>query len=181
MNAKPPETTAIPARRNIELKARCPDLDAARDAARRLGAEWGGTLEQRDTYFVVPHGRLKLRQTAGRGAELVAYARANSTDVRGSDYRLVPVPDPSALLAALEMSLGIRGDVVKTRELWLWRRVRIHLDRVEGLGTFLEFEAVLEPAEPDQAGHDKIATLREVLGVRDADLLATSYSDLLNL
>jgi adenylate cyclase class IV len=64
-------------RRNIELKARCPDLNAAREAARRLGAEFAGTLEQRDTYFVVPHGRLKLRQTAGHGAELVAYARAN--------------------------------------------------------------------------------------------------------
>ena len=58
--------------RNIELKARCPDPDAAREAARRLGAEFAGVLEQRDTYFVVPHGRLKLRQTAGKGAQLVA-------------------------------------------------------------------------------------------------------------
>jgi adenylate cyclase, class 2 len=174
-------TAETPPKRNIELKARCPDLDAARDAARRLGAEFAGVLEQRDTYFVVPHGRLKLRQSAGRGAELVAYARENSAAVRGSDYRLVSVPDPAALLAALEVSLGIRGDVVKTRELWLWQRVRIHLDRVERLGTFLEFEAVLDPGEPDDAGHRKIATLREALHVRGGDLIGTSYSDLLNL
>ena len=168
-------------KRNIELKARCPDLESAREAARRLGAEFAGVLEQRDTYFVVPHGRLKLRQTAGRGAELVAYARANSAAVRGSDYRLVPIPDPAALLAALESSLGIRGDVVKTREVWMWQRVRIHLDRVARLGTFLEFEAVLDPSEPDDAGHRKIAALREALHVRDGDLIGTSYSDLLNL
>ena len=168
-------------RRNIELKARCPDLDAARDAAQRLGAQFAGTLEQRDTYFVVPRGRLKLRQTASRGAELVAYARENSAAVRGSDYRLVVVPDPAALVAALEASLGVRGDVVKTRELWMWRRVRIHLDRVERLGTFLEFEAVLDPGEPDDEGHRKIAALREALHVRDPDLIGTSYSDLLNL
>jgi predicted adenylyl cyclase CyaB len=167
--------------RNIELKARCPDLDAAREAARRLGAEFAGTLEQRDTYFVVPRGRLKLRQTTGRGAELVAYTRDNAVEVRGSDYRLVPVPDPAALIAALASSLGVRGDVVKTRELWLWRRVRIHLDRVERLGTFLEFEAVLDPGEPDEAGHAKITQLRTALGMSDEDLIATSYSDLLNL
>src|SRR3954465_10191538 len=99
------------AKRNIELKARCPDLEAAREAARRLGAEFAATLEQRDTYFIVPNGRLKLRQTSGRGAELVSYARANSVEVRGSDYRLVAVPDPAALIAALESSLGVRGDV----------------------------------------------------------------------
>jgi predicted adenylyl cyclase CyaB len=168
-------------KRNIELKARCPDLDAAREAARRLGAQFAATLEQRDTYFVVPRGRLKLRQTIGRGAELVAYARENSTEVRGSDYRLVAAPDPAGLIAALESTLGIRGDVVKTRELWMWRRVRIHLDRVERLGTFLEFEAVLEPGEPDEAGHAKIVELRRALNVRDADLIGTSYSDLLNL
>lgn len=168
-------------KRNIELKARCPDLGAAREAARQLGAEFTATLEQRDTYFIVPRGRLKLRQTAGRGAELVAYARDNRVDVRGSDYRLVSVPDPAALVAALTSTLGVRGDVVKTRELWLWRRVRIHLDRVERLGTFLEFEAVLDPGEPDEAGHAKIADLRTALGVRDEDLVATSYSDLLGL
>jgi predicted adenylyl cyclase CyaB len=94
---------------------------------------------------------------------------------------LVPVPEPAALLAALEASLGIRGDVVKTRELWMWQRVRIHLDRVERLGTFLEFEAVLEPGEPDEAGHRKIGTLREALHVHHGDLIGTSYSDLLNL
>lgn len=168
-------------KRNIELKARCPDLEAAREAARRLGAEFAATLEQRDTYFVVPRGRLKLRQTTGRGAELVAYSRENSVEVRGSDYRLVAVPDPAGLIAALESTLGIRGDVVKTRELWMWRRVRIHLDQVERLGTFLEFEAVLDPGEPDEAGHAKIAELREALNVREGDLIGTSYSDLLGL
>ena len=175
------DTPEPPSKRNIELKARCPDLDAARETARGLGADFGGVLEQRDTYFVVPRGRLKLRQTVGRGAELVAYARENAAAVRGSDYRLVAVPDPAGLLGALGASLGIRGDVVKTRELWMWRRVRIHLDRVERLGTFLEFEAVLEPGEADAVGHAKIATLREVLHVRDADLIGASYSDLLGL
>ncbi|HEY7118840.1 MAG TPA: class IV adenylate cyclase [Tepidisphaeraceae bacterium] len=166
-------------RRNIEIKARCRDLGAARDAARRLGAAFSGMLEQRDTYFIVPHGRLKLRETVGTGAELIAYQRLDAAAVRGSDYQLVAVADPAGLREALEAALGVRGEVIKTRELWMWRGVRIHLDQVRGLGAFLEFEAVLEAGEDDRIGYEKVATLREALGVGDEDLLGASYADLL--
>jgi adenylate cyclase class 2 len=168
-------------RRNIELKARCADLAAAREAARTLGAAFAGLLEQRDTYFVAPNGRLKLRETAGKSAELIAYARDDAAAVRGSDYQLVSVPDPAALRTALAAALGVRGEVIKRRELWLWQGVRIHLDEVRNLGTFIEFEAVMDPDEPDEAGHLKVATLREALGIRNGDLIGVSYSDLLGM
>jgi adenylate cyclase class 2 len=168
-------------KRNIELKARCRDLAAAREAARTLGADYSGVLEQRDTYFVAAHGRLKLRETVGKSAELIAYARDDAAAVRGSDYQLVSTPDPAALRTALAAALGVRGDVIKRRELWLWQGVRIHLDEVERLGTFIEFEAVMAPEEPDEAGHRKVAKLRDALGIKDADLLGVSYSDLLGL
>jgi adenylate cyclase class IV len=165
--------------RNIEVKARCKDLTAAREAARSLGAEFAGILEQRDTYFVAAHGRLKLREIAGASAELIAYSRDDTAAVRGSDYRLIPVPDPAALRAALAAALGVRIEVVKRRELWLWRGVRIHLDEVSELGTFVELEAVMAAGEADEEGHRKVAVLREALGIAEADLLARSYADLL--
>jgi adenylate cyclase class 2 len=168
-------------RRNIELKARCPELAAARSAAEALGAQREGILRQRDTYFVVPRGRLKLRETQGRPAELIAYARADDVATRASDYWLVAVPDAEALKAALGMSLGVRGEVVKERELWMWGNVRIHLDRVERLGDFLEFEAVLGDGDSDESGHESLRRLREALRVEDTDLVARSYSDLLGL
>jgi predicted adenylyl cyclase CyaB len=168
--------------RNVELKARCVDLDAAREGARRLGAEFGAALEQCDTYFVVARGRLKLRETGQRGGgELIHYQRGDDPAARGSDYLLARVEDAAALRAALSAALGVRGQVRKRRELWLWRRVRIHLDRVDGLGTFVEFEAVMDEGEPDEAGHAKLAELRAVLGIGDADLIGASYSDLLGL
>lgn len=49
-------------RRNIELKATDPDPFASLDVCRRLGAEDRGTIEQRDTYFEVARGGLKLRE-----------------------------------------------------------------------------------------------------------------------
>lgn len=168
-------------KRNIELKARCKSLSAAREAARAMGAEQAGILEQRDTYFVAKHGRLKLRETSGKPAELIAYARDNAAAVRGSDYQLVSVPDPAALIAALTAALGLRGAVIKRRELWMWQGVRIHLDEVAGLGTFVELEAVMGADEPDEIGQQKVAVLREQLGIADEDLVGVSYSDLLGL
>lgn len=165
--------------RNIELKARCADLRAARRAAELLGAHFAGVLEQRDTYFVTTLGRLKLRETSGRGTELIGYARDDAAAVRGSDYHIVPVPDAAALRAALASTLGVRGVVAKRRELWMWEGVRIHLDEVEGLGTFVEFEAVMSPGEADEEGHRKVRVLREALKIGDADLVGVSYSDLL--
>jgi adenylate cyclase class IV len=167
--------------RNIELKARCADLTAAREAARELGAEFAGVLDQCDTYFIVPRGRLKLREFGQGGAEIIYYERQNDPAARGSDYRLAPVEDGAAMREALSAALGVRGQVRKRRELWMWQRVRIHLDTVERLGTFIEFEAVMEPEEADEVGHRKLPDLRAALAVADGDLVGVSYSDLLGI
>lgn len=98
---------------------------------------------------------------------------------RASRYYLVPVSDPQGLAAALSASIGVRVVVQKTRELFLYRNVRIHLDQVSGLGVFLEFEAVLTPEETDAEGHQLLAVLRKRFGINDNALIASSYSDLL--
>src|SRR5205823_14349078 len=131
-------------RRNVELKARCGDLAAARAAAEAFGARAAGVLHQLDTYLRCQHGRLKLRETIGvTPAELIWYDRSNEAKFRPSDYRLVAVNDPAGLKAALGAAMGLRGEVRKIRRLMLWGNVRIHLDEVEDLGSFVEFEAVL--------------------------------------
>ena len=164
--------------RNLELKARCRDLARAADAALALGATRAGVLEQLDTYFNFPHARLKLRETAGRAAELIAYARVDAAAVRGSDYYVIPIAEPAAMKAALAGRLGVRGTVSKRRALFLWHNVRIHLDDVAGLGTFLEFEAVISPADDEAISLPRLARLSDALGVRDADRIAVSYADL---
>lgn len=91
---------------------------------------------------VVPHGRLKLREEEGAPSQLISYARPNEAGERLSRYRLVEVSDAVGLEAALSESLGTKIVVSKRRRLFLWRDVRIHLDQINGLGAFLEFEAV---------------------------------------
>ena len=169
-------------RRNIELKARCADLRAASHAAEELGAKRQGILQQLDTYFHCRNGRLKLRETAGDAvAQLIWYARADSTDFRGSDYYVLPIPKPLETRLALAAALDVRGEVRKRRELWLWHNVRIHLDDVADLGTFVEFEAVMAEGEREEDSLDRLATLTQALDIGERDRIAVSYSDLLGL
>jgi adenylate cyclase class IV len=171
-----------PLRRNVELKARCGDLAAARAASEHLGARAAGVLDQLDTYFHCINGRLKLRETAGvTPAELIWYQRANDARVRPSDYRLVAVPNPVELKTALAAALGVRGEVRKRRQLLLWHNVRIHLDDVESLGTFVEFEAVITPGEDEASAHQRLAALCNALSIQPTDYLPESYSDLKGL
>ena len=167
--------------RNLELKARCADLAAAEASARGLGATAGGTLHQLDTYFVTPMGRLKLRQINRGGGELIYYERAEDHAVRWSNYYTAPVADCAALRDVLGRAYHVRLEVEKARVLYLYRGARIHLDRVEQLGTFLEFEAPV--ATEGNADRERARQIMEELmaafGIGPADSIQASYADLL--
>ena len=164
---------------NLELKARCADLDSMRERARRIATEWIGVDHQVDTYFTTRSGRLKLRESSLSGGQLVPYLRPDQEGPKRSDYQVIPVEDPNGLKALLTELLGVHRVVAKEREIGLYQNVRIHLDRVEGLGTFVELEAVFEDGANDETEHElKVAFLRDTLGIRDEDLIAVSYEGL---
>jgi predicted adenylyl cyclase CyaB len=167
-------------RANLELKARCPDLDRARIAAREVATRWIGVDEQVDTYFTTRTGRLKLRESSLAGAQLIPYFRPDERAVKRSDYQVIAVDDGPGLAHMLAAMLGVHRVVRKRREIALYENVRIHLDRVEDLGDFVEFEAVWDGGSAGLAEQErKLAVLRERLGVRDEDVLAGSYETLL--
>jgi homotetrameric cytidine deaminase len=166
-------------RRNLELKARDPDSQATRAAAVAAGATEQGILRQRDTYFAAPSGRLKLREQRPGGAQLIAYDRADEAQERESRYHLADVPDPSATRTALADALGITVVVEKERRLLLAGNVRIHLDDVEGLGHFVELEAVVPPDAPTSEEAQRVTALRDALGITDDRLVERGYAALL--
>lgn len=161
------------------MKARLRDLDAARAVAQRLATSSLGTLRQTDTYFRCAEGRLKLREIDGSEAQLIWYRRYDSTAPRASDYLLLPVTDAAGLKQALSGALGVRVVVAKQREVYLHHNVRIHLDRVQSLGTFLELEAVVGGDVDDAAAHQQIGRLAADFLVSPSDWIGSSYSDLL--
>lgn len=166
--------------RNIEIKARVADASALLERALALPGARGPTLiEQDDCFYAVPHGRLKLRRFADGTAELIAYQRADTAGPKLSDYTRVPVPDASALHAALARSCGLAGRVHKRRQLVLVGATRIHLDQVQGLGDFVELEVVLQDGQASAEGEHTAHALMAALGVPASALVAGAYVELL--
>jgi adenylate cyclase class IV len=116
----------------------------------------------------------------GQPAVLIWYERPDATSARWSQYHLVPVSDPVSLRAALAAALGERGVVRKCRNLSLWHNVRVHLDDVAGLGTFVEFEAVMADGDDEATAHERLAQLAAALELRPEDDVAGSYGDLMS-
>jgi homotetrameric cytidine deaminase len=163
--------------RNVERKARDPEPARSLERALALGAEDRGVIVQRDTYFHVRAGRLKRREEEPGDAHLIAYSRPDAAEVRVSSYRVVPVPDPDGLRAALAETDGVDVVVAKRRRLLLWETVRIHLDEVEGLGSFVELEAVAEAGSDLTREQRQVTQLREALQIGDDALREGSYAD----
>src|SRR3712207_369543 len=136
---------------NVEIKARCADLVPARATLLRMGARLVGPDRQVDTYFRVPNGRLKLRQGLIEN-NLIFYAREDREGPKRSDVILYGTRPDSDLKALLTAALGTLVVVEKRREIYFVavdgvgldgvENVKVHLDTVEGLGSFVEIEAI---------------------------------------
>ena len=90
---------------NVESKTRATDLEAVARVVARLGARYEGRLDQVDTYFQVPQGRLKLREIShldpdGRvstSCELIRYDRPDEDGARVSRYERTDDRRPDGL------------------------------------------------------------------------------------
>jgi adenylate cyclase class IV len=163
--------------RNIESKFRYADHDVVLARALEAGASDEGFLHQRDQFFGVSKGRLKLRTLDGAASELIAYDREDRPDARASEYGRYPTSDSTSLADVLERALPRTGVVEKTRHLLLLRNTRIHLDDVVGLGRFIELETVIDKQSQSAAArehHEVITTL----GLGGAERIAVAYLDL---
>ena len=164
--------------RNIEIKAAIHSVEALLPRARALADGDAVLIQQDDSFFAVPHGRLKLRQFEDGSAELIHYHRPDIGEAKASDYVRVAAPDPDALREALRRANGDAGRVRKKRWLLMAGATRIHLDRVEGLGDFMELEVVLAEGQGDLEGIAIAEALMHRLGLADAPRLAGSYLDM---
>jgi adenylate cyclase class IV len=165
--------------RNVEIKARAGDLAAIEGAARALATAGPTVLEQDDTFFPCPHGRLKLRAYPDGTGKLIFYRRADAAGPKESFYLLSPTTSPDTLREVLTLAYGQLGRVRKHRTLYLIGRTRVHLDRVAGLGDFVELEVVLAEGEPAATGIAEAHALMPRLGIAPTALVQGAYLDLL--
>lgn len=166
---------------NVEIKARLRDRENVERLVRERADHGPELIVQEDVFFPCDAGRLKLRTFSyGRG-ELIFYRRLDTKGPTESEFFKAPTSDPTAMATAMKAALGEIGKVRKRRTLYLVGQTRIHLDEVEGLGDWLELEVVLEPGQNTDVGARVAGDLMLAFGIREDDLEARAYIDLLTL
>lgn len=168
--------------RNIEIKARVNDNEQAEAVAVSVAGQAHARVRQVDTYFNIPEGRLKLREERGTGSEseLIFYRRADRAGPGPSEYQIARVDSPDELKRILAEVLGVKAVVRKERTVYLLESTRIHLDIVEGLGTFIEFEALIPEGAGVETGRKTVEALIKAFSIKKEDLVESSYCDLIS-
>lgn len=164
--------------RNIEIKARIASVEALAPLAAALADQGPFEIAQDDTFFSCDTGRLKLRRFSAQHGELIFYRRADCAGPKESFYLRTPTDAPDSLRDTLAQAYGQAGRVRKQRTLFLAGRTRIHLDRVLGLGDFVELEVVLDEQESAEAGEREAHALMARLGIEPSQLVEGAYLDL---
>ncbi|HUS00833.1 MAG TPA: class IV adenylate cyclase [Chitinophagaceae bacterium] len=165
---------------NFEFKARTNELGNLEKKLLELNPKFIGEDNQADTYFNVSKGRLKLREGNIENS-LIYYERENTADAKQSDVLLYQHNPDTTLKNILIKVLGIKIIVEKKRRIYFINNVKFHFDTIEGLGTFIEVEAI------DNDGSLGIEKLKEqadkyaaFFKIQPVDFVALSYSDMLH-
>ena len=167
--------------KNIEIKAHLHEPLAAEEKVKLFtGNQLNSVLHQVDTFYRSPIGRIKIREINYITNELIFYKRANSEEVRQSKYYKFNLLFPKLFKFVLKFTLVMRGKVEKERKLFIYENTRIHFDSVKGLGTFIEFEYVVDDSHTEEKGYNVINTLMTAIGINQKDLLSVSYIDMLS-
>ncbi len=143
-------------------------------------ARYVGLDHQIDTYFRVLNGRLKLRQGSIE-ENLIHYHRNDQSGPKASDVQLYkPGGASDDLKEALRRALDILVVVDKQRHIYFVGNVKFHIDVVQGLGSFVEIEAIDVDGNLGQDHLQKQCDYYlQDLNIQPEDLISVSYSDLI--
>jgi predicted adenylyl cyclase CyaB len=162
---------------NFEFKARLRNEKHIRAVLKEQRAKFVGTDHQVDTYFCVPHGRLKVREGDIENA-LIFYERPNAPGARAAKVQMLELPPENPVKSILREALGVLAVVNKRREIYFVGNVKIHLDRVRTLGEFVEVEAVSRTASLGQV-RAQGREFQRLFRIAPEDFIGESYSDLI--
>lgn len=162
---------------NIEFKAELRNFDAAARQCALLGARHVADLKQTDTYYKLATGRLKKRETVGRPVEWIVYDRRDVVHPRLSSFTILTEKQARARWGTMTLKPWLT--VTKHRELWMLNYVRIQLDTVDRLGTFIEFEAKVSKRHTGGQCRRAVEHLREAFGPVLGEPISKSYCDLM--
>ena len=165
--------------KNLEIKANCKDLKRIVSILNSLNVKFLSEGFQRDTYFKVSRGNLKLRENNNGEDYLIWYKRRKKAEPKLSEYYIYQTQKSQNLKNFLKNAFGEKIIIEKVRKIYLYKNVRVHLDRVKGLGNFIELEAVLSKDGMDKESKENMNFLVEKLCINKEDLSKSSYSEII--
>ncbi|MBD3223889.1 MAG: CYTH domain-containing protein [Caldithrix sp.] len=164
---------------NLEIKARVDSLKSVEHTLQSLPVIFKGVDQQIDTFFLTTGGRLKLRESQIYGTILIPYLRPDQKEAAHAEYQLIPIEDAVTTKRLFSNILGKLTVVEKVRRIYLYENVRIHLDKVNRLGAFIELEGVYDGKVTEEQNMAKIQYLMQILQIRKNQLVEKAYIDLL--
>jgi adenylate cyclase, class 2 len=163
---------------NVEIKARCQNHEDIKKILEVEKANYKGLDNQVDTYFVVNSGRMKLREGNIENA-LIHYDRDDKEEPKISDFILYKPSSNELLKELLTKALGILTVVKKKREIYYINNVKINLDKVEELGSFIEIEVMAQGDDNRDKLLQECKYYLKLFRIKDEELIPFSYSDMI--
>jgi len=160
---------------NLELKIRVTSHQSLKKILLQIGAENRGILNQKDVYYSVPNGLLKLR-IENRIESLIFYNRNEENINRWSDFEFIKFANGGGEKFFNKL-FDVEVIVKKKRELFYYDDTRIHLDTVKLLGNFLELETLVIKGKTD--AKKRFAKIKNLLKLDESKQIRKSYRDLL--
>jgi len=161
----------------VEVKVRV-NLKQIKEKLERIKATFIKEVEQEDTYFRHPCWNFKDRDEALRIRKeenifLLTYKgpRLDRDTKTREEVQLQVEPDMFELLK--ELGFSELKKVRKKRRFYQWKSLEVCLDKVEGLGDFLEIEGKSREDKP------LIRELAKKLNIKEESLSTVSYLELL--
>lgn len=163
-------------KKNYEIKCRIDDGLNADQIKKALGKYARSMEKQTDIYYKTDKGRLKLRIINGEEGSLILYNRAEKNNKRISKYTITRTKDFRELDFILRKHFKIIVTVIKEREIFIYKNIRVHIDKVKGLGRFLEIEIIYDDFSKAEI---QMKNIIDVLNLNEKNLIKESYSDLI--
>lgn len=165
--------------RNIEIKAKASDFSRQLSLGLALSDSERDDINQTDTFFKSPKGRLKLREFSNQDAQLIYYLRSDNSGPTLSEYHITATPNATELKHTLSETLGVLAVVQKTRSVLISGRTRMHFDEVKNLGHFIELEVVVADSDSIANAELEAESLMSKLNITPESLIKEAYVDLI--
>ncbi len=161
---------------NVEYKSELRDRELAEALLLRHNGAHVASMEQTDTYYRIADGRLKRRQCDDEPIEWIHYHRTVSAAPKLSQFTIFTDREAKERFGVRPLPVWVI--INKQRDMWICGPLRIHFDRVIGLGDFIEIAALVTPKRPEAACRRAVAMLRQRLAPALGEPISGGYADM---